>query len=62
MAQTNIPSSQKMIMAVFVANVYPMNQLKANFSILERTENTSRMYLYFLTSTSAEKHVEKFTR
>jgi hypothetical protein len=28
MAKTNIPSPQKMIMAVFVANVYPMNQLK----------------------------------
>jgi hypothetical protein len=28
MAQTNIPFSENMIMAVFVANVYPMNQLK----------------------------------
>jgi hypothetical protein len=38
MAQNDIPSSQKMIMAVFVANVYPMNQFKVKFSILERKE------------------------
>jgi hypothetical protein len=62
MAQIDIPSSQKMIMAAFVANVYTMNQLKVNFSILEKTENTWRMYPDFLTSTSAEKHVEKFNR
>ena len=62
MAQIDIPSSHKMIMAVFVANVYPMNQLKVNFGILERIENTSRMYPAFLTSTSAEKHVDKFIR
>ena len=27
MAQTDIPSLEKIIMVVFVANVYPMNQL-----------------------------------
>ena len=54
-AQINIPSLQKTKIAVSVANVYPMNKLKANFNTLERIDHTSTG---LFTSTSAEKRVE----
>ena len=59
-AQINIPSLQKTIIAVFVANVYPVNNQNFNFDVLERTENTSTSYIepILSTTTSTEKHVE----
>jgi hypothetical protein len=57
MAQINIPSIQETIIAVFVANVYPVKKLEANFNVLKRNKNTSKKPFFF-TLISAEKHVE----
>jgi hypothetical protein len=58
MAQTNISSAHKTMIAVFVAITYPMNELEIKFSVLNETEHTPRLHLDASCLISVEKLVE----